>query len=474
MPARPDPLLVAKNMKEDHYFGAVGETQIHPAALVCLLVAVVLLFGLRRRYAFIPLLVASLFIPLSQEVMVAGLHLTISRILLLFAWIRLLKTRHEEGRSGMRWTRLDTVFLAYCLVNAVAYFILWGEFGALVNRLGFLYNALGIYFFMRFFVRDFRDLQTLTKTFAWVLIVLAVFMLNEQATRYNAFSIFGGVPPVTELRGDKLRSQGPFAHPLLAGTVGAALFPLILSLWWQGRKSRKLALIGSLAAAVVAIASMSSTPLLALMAGIFALLMWPMRRQLRWFRWATAAALLTLHLVMKAPVWALISRIDLTGSSSSYHRYELVNQFILRFSEWWLVGTRNTSAWGWDMWDTINSYVAAGTDGGLLTFLLFIAVIAVAFQQLGVARKRAGIDFERARLLWGLGAMLFVHSVAFFGIGYFDQSSILWYTGLAMIGTAVTLKVPLLKAAPAAENPAHSFDCYAQPAYQSESRFAGL
>ena len=67
--------------------------------------------------------------------------------------------------------------------------------------------------------------------------------------------------------------------------------------------------------------------------------------------------LVTLHLVMKAPVWALLARIDLTGSSSGYHRYVLIDQCISRFSEWRLIdigrprhgvgicGTQSTPMW---------------------------------------------------------------------------------------------------------------------------------
>jgi hypothetical protein len=36
-------------------------------------------------------------------------------------------------------------------------------------------------------------------------------------------------------------------------------------------------------------------------------------------------------------------------------------------------------------------------------------------------------------LLWGVGATLFSNAVAFVGIWYFDQSSLIWYTLLAMI-----------------------------------------
>ena len=103
------------------------------------------------------------------------------------------------------------------------------------------------------------------------------------------------------------------------------------------------------------------------------------------------------------------------------------------------MGTRGTSSWGWDMWDTINSYVAAGTEGGVVNFLLFIALFVVAFRQLGRARKRAVEDPALQRLTWVLGTLLFAHAVAFFGIAYFDQSQFIWYTELAMIAAAVSL-----------------------------------
>jgi len=433
-----------------HYFGAPGQTEVQPGALVILFVAILLLFVLPRRYAFIPLLVAAVFIPAQQVIIVADLHLTLTRILIGCAWGRVLWMRFVQGGPPMpRWQPLDTPIVAYYVVGIFTFFLLWGEAGAMVNRLGALYNALGIYFFMRYVLRDARDLDRLAKTLAWVLVVVAVFMTIEQATGRNLFSIFGGVNEFTEIRDGKLRSQGPFIHPLTAGAVGATLFPLMFGLWWQGRKNgrgrnRATALLGATAAAVMAVTSMTSTSLAVLAAGIFGLCMWPLRRHLRWIRWGTVAALVGLNIVMKAPVWALISRIDLTGSSSSYHRYQLIDQFIRRFGEWWLVGTQNTVNWGWDMWDTINYYVSAGTQGGLIGLILFVSILAIGFRSLGKARKAWASEPETARRMWVLGTVLFAHAVAFFGIEYFDQSSFLWLAELAMIATAVSLR----KAAP--------------------------
>ncbi len=55
---------------------------------------------------------------------------------------------------------------------------------------------------------------------------------------------------------------------------------------------------------------------------------------------------------MKAPVWALIQRITIFGGNSGYHRYELINQAILHFWEWFLVGTKNPSSLGVTKWAT--------------------------------------------------------------------------------------------------------------------------
>jgi hypothetical protein len=125
----------------------------------------------------------------------------------------------------------------------------------------------------------------------------------------------------------------------------------------------------------------------------------------------------------------------LTGSSSGYHRYQLVDQFIRRFSDWWLLGTNGNAKWGWDMWDLANQYVAVGETSGLLPFVCFLATIIFGFQQIGRAR-RAAPDRKSELFLWALGAALFSNVVAFFGISYYDQTIVAWYLLLAMIPAA--------------------------------------
>lgn len=428
-------------METTSFFGAGGATDISWATLALALIAVLLIFILPRPRAIVPLLLVSILVPIQQQVVIAGIHLPISRLLILAACIRVIATG-TKGRNQLipSWSKIDSIFVAYCVANVITYFILWGEIGALINRLGFLYNSLGMYFLVRHFVRSRADLDRMTKVLILGFTVVAVGMVIEQATGRNYFSVLGGVPLDSVVRDGKIRAQGCFVHPLTAGAIGATLLPLAIGQWWQERTAQLAAVLGICAAVTVSFTSRSSTPLLVLAAGFLAFSLWPLRRYLARLRLAILFVLILLHIIMKAPVWALIARIDLTGSSSGFHRYILLDQFIRRFGEWWLIGTRSTATWGWDMWDSIDSYVSAGTSGGVMNFVLFVAVIVVSFRQLRKARRIAASDVALGKRCWVLSALLFSHAIAFFGIAYFDQSQFVWFAELGMISTAVLLK----------------------------------
>jgi hypothetical protein len=263
-------------------------------------------------------------------------------------------------------------------------------------------------------------------------------MLNEQRTGQNVFGMFGGhrsdgLPlSVSSVRDGKIRAEGPFRIYLDAGVFGATLLPLFLWLW-QERKSRSTAAVGIIASTIMAWASSSSTPLMAYAGTVVALALWGFRNQMRPIRWALVAALVALHLVMKAPVWALIARVDLTGSSSGYQRFQLIDQSIRHFGDWWLVGARDYDTWGWSLWDLTDQYVLCAIQGGLATLALFIAMIAWGFQKVGRARKLVKGDRKQEWRLWCLGAALFAYVLAFFGIGMGSQMQVAWFALFAII-----------------------------------------
>jgi hypothetical protein len=116
----------------------------------------------------------------------------------------------------------------------------------------------------------------------------------------------------------------------------------------------------------------------------------------------------------------------------------LIDQCIRHFWDWWLIGVKDTSVWGWDMWDTANQYVGTCDNSGLLAFLLFLATLVYGFKFLGRARRAVEPYKKSALFVWAIGAALFANVVAFFGISYWDQTMVSWYALLAMI-SAVAL-----------------------------------
>lgn len=421
---------------EEHtpkFGGGAAGTILHPAVLVAMLLAIVLFFVLPRKYVIVPVLVSMFLIPFGQQFVVGGIHLFVCRIVILAAFIRALSSKVPKQKSSYAggWNSIDTAFAYYVVVTTVATMMLYPDAGALINQVGYLWDYLIGYLLLRSLIRDEKDTFLTIKCFAGLMVVLAAAMVFEQMKMVNLFGLLGGVAPVPEVREGKIRSQAVFQHALTAGTFAATAIPLFFLLWKNG-KAKLLSIVGVVAATVMTLTTQTSTSLLTYAAGIGAVFLWPIRKKMKFVRWGLAAVLVGLHLAMKAPVWFLIARIDLTGSSSSYHRAELIDQFVNHFSSWWLIGTKDAATWGWDMWDAQNMYVSVGEAGGLAALVFYILVITRSFGRLGDARKRAK-DKKQEWFLWFLGAALFANVVAFFGVNYFDQSRMAWFALVAMI-----------------------------------------
>lgn len=419
-------------------FGGGHETQVHPIIVVAMFVAGALIQFLPRKRAIIPFLAAALLIPTDQMLLVGPFHFWMLRLLIAFGCVPMLLRRVPGTRifsGGVNG--LDMAVILWAAFTAIATVALWQDAAAFNNQMGLLYTVFGIYFFLRSFIRDDEDVLRAIRTLAYVSAVIALIMLTEQFSHRNPYALLGGSRAWTRetlmVREGGLRAMGPFQHPILAGTFGAISLPLYIALWFKDRNARVSAMVGVLAATTITFTTESSTPVLAYVGGIFALFLWPLRKHMRVTRWGLSTVPIGLHLVMKAPVWALIARIDLIGASSSYHRYMLVDQCIRHFGDWWLVGVKETASWGWDMWDLANQYVAVAATSGLLPLIFFAAILTFGFKYLGNARKAAEGEPRQELFIWAFCAALFANCVAFFGISFFDQTMVSWYLLLAMI-----------------------------------------
>jgi len=411
---------------------------VHPIILIAVLIAGVLVcFGSRNK-ALAAFLAGAMLIPMDQILLIGPLHFPMLRVLIVFGAIQMLRAKFSGADLlGGGWNKIDLAMVVLTIFTALDGILLYRESAAVIFQLGNLYSAFGAYFLLRFLIRDEADVLRAVRTFAWITMVVAAIMSYEQATGKNPYYAYLGGAHASWFassmeRGGKLRAIGCFGHPILAGTFGAISLPLFAGLWWRDRKSRILAAMAIAGGTIIALAANSSTALLGYAGGLIALAFWPMRKWMRPVRWIIVITLVSLHIVMKAPVWHLISRIDVTGSSSSYQRYQLINQCVLHFSDWWLIGTKSYADWGWGMWDLSNQYVGTADTGGLIPLLAFLAVIVFGFKYIGRARRMAP-QRQQELFAWAIGAALFTNVVAFFGIGYFDQTIVAWYALLAII-----------------------------------------
>jgi hypothetical protein len=445
--------------------GGANQTILHPLVLVGMLIAIVLIIVLPRKYVIVPLLAITFLVPFGQELLIGGLHFFVYRIVVLATSLRILFSMFSapEGAFGGRLDGLDKLFVLWAVSRACAAVLLFMQQGAVIYQMGFLLDAIGGYFILRFLIREDEDIYRTIRVFAALAVVISGCMLYEKLFGVNVFGFLGGIPSDPQVRGGSIRAQGPFQHSILAGAFGATLLPLFYLLWKTG-ESRVLAVAGAAGSTIMMATTASSTPVLAYASGLAAILCWPLRHHMRVIRWGIVTMLVALHLVMKAPVWFLIQRIDIIGGSSGSHRAELVNYFIIHFRDWWLLGTKENSSWGYHMWDLANQFVFEGQTGGLVAFACFIAVICVCFSRIGRARKDQEGDRFREWYFWLLGCALFSHLVAFFGISYFDQTRVSWFAVLAIISAATA---PYLAVKKVSEHAPRSRYLPLKPAYSA-------
>jgi hypothetical protein len=415
------------------YSGTNNLTLIHPVGLFAVVVLGICVILLPRRWSILPLLIVACFIPTAQRLVVFGLDFNFLRLLVLFGMTRLVIRKESQCFS---WNPIDITLLLWVVSSTLIYTVQVGTLSALINRLGFGFDAFGMYYLFRCLVREWSDVDTIVLGCIVISLPIVVFFILENRTGRNLFSLFGGVPEITSMRDGRLRCQGAFSHAILAGCFWAALMPLVAARWWRSAKDKAWAVVGLITSLIVVICCASSTPVFGILCGVIGGIMFYTRRYMRQIRWGILLALISLHIVMKAPVWHLISRVSAVGGSTGWHRYNLINQAVNHFGEWCFMGCPEgrVVSWGVSDGDVTNQYILEGIRGGLLTMVLFFCIISLAFQAVGRMWRRYR-DPYRIALSWAMGVSLFIHCMNFIGVSYFGQIHIIWYLLLAIIGS---------------------------------------
>lgn len=410
-------------------------TTVHPIGLTALVLLGIFTFLIPRRHALLPLLVLLCFIPGAQRIVLGGLDLTFIRLLIFVGCIRLL-LRGEY--TGLRWMATDSLMIAWTIVSITVFTIQQLDHSAgFTFRAGVAVDTLGGYFFCRATIRTWSQLVRSFRVLAFLAVPVAALFLVEMSTQRNLLAVFGGVPEITAIREGRLRCQGAFAHPILAGCFWASLFPIFVSLG-RARGFLSIYSVASCCALIGVLASGSSTPAMAVIFAAVGLCFYPLRFWMRHIQLAILFTAIALHVVMKGPVWSLIAKVNVFSGSTGYHRFLLIDAAIRHFGEWWLVGLPSTEHWGWFMTDVANEYVLEAVRGGIWSLSLFVAMIVMSFLYIG--RWVRTLEGHRDTIIaWGLGVSVFVHCTSFIGVSYFGQLILLWNLTLAFATVSGTL-----------------------------------
>jgi hypothetical protein len=377
---------------------------------------------------------------MGQALVIGGAQFYVLRILVVFSFIRIFMRKEIREFGGLN--TIDKLFFASGIVSMIAGYLQERTFHEVIARIGIGIDTYGIYFVMRSYIGTLEDIKFNIRVILFLFIPVMVLMMIEKTTMHNFFSIFGGVPDISAIREGKLRAQGPFAHPILAGTAAASMVPLFVALISEPSFSRKVyGIAGVFAMLVIVLCTASSGPIMTFMCALIGIGFWRFRNRMRTVRWLVIIAIVLLEASMKSHFWYILAKIDIVGGSTGFHRADLITSALNHLNEWWLYGTNYTRhwmptgvTWSKNHTDITNQYIAQGVKGGLLQMSIFIAILVYCFKYVGrILRVHSESPFTDQLVIWSLGAVMFTHIITFFSVSYFDQIIVFLYSVVGMI-----------------------------------------
>lgn len=384
-----------------------------------------------------------LYLTQQQQVQILGFNLFAIRFVELAGFIRVM-SRQEFSFS--RLNGIDRIFLLLYFYTTVVFLLRSRvDYG---YQIGIAVDAFLCYFTFRGLIGGIEDFKWILRAFLFLLVPYVAVVLFESFTSHNLFSILGSEEITDALwsRNGRPRCVGSFRNPSLLGTLGATLLPLYLGLWFS-KAYRKFASLGILLCLLIVWASNSGSPTNTAAIGVVGWLFWKARRQMRLLRRMLLFAIVSLALVMRAPIWYLPAKVSALSGGDGWHRSYLMDIAFQNIDQWWLAGMPMLDTQDWFPYvigitgaaDITNQYLSFGISAGVLAILLFFVLLIRVFKQLGTAlalsRSSEHPSKESEYLIWGLGVMLVGHLFNWLGITYFDQSYVIWFMQLAAIST---------------------------------------
>jgi hypothetical protein len=406
---------------------------------ILILTLVVVIFA-PRRWAVLGMMAGVLYITQGQKIDVFGFNLYAHRFLEMAGFGRVIIKR-EISSGGLN--KIDRALILLYFYTTVVYLIRSNEPEA--YQIGLAVDASLCYFSFRGLIRDMDDFRWFLRSFVFLLVPYLILVSIEGITGDNPFTVMG--VPEHLFRGGKIRCIGSFRHPDLLGTLGASFLPLYIGLALAKIKPTR-ALVGIVVCISIVLASNSGLPIACAATGLVGWMLWPLRRKMFLVRGGLLVLVIFLAIFMKAPIWYLPAKISSLTGGGGFHRSYLMEMAIRDFDKWWLAGIPIKETAGWFPYtlkisggaDITNQFLSFGISAGLGAVALFILILVLSFKRIGkaleVVRSRSS---ECEMILWGLGVMLSIHIVNWFGVSYFDQINVVWFLQLAAISSILEI-----------------------------------
>ena len=413
---------------------------MNPLGALILAVLVFLVLGATRRVALLAMMAGVLYLTQGPQINVLGLNLFAVRFLELAGFVRVM-ARHEFSFRQLNGIDRALIWL-YGYITVV--FLLRSTEGV-AYQIGMFTDAFLCYFAFRGLLGDMEDFCWFLRAFVILLVPYTLLVLIESVTGHNPLSILGGITGGSVwLRHGFPRCFGSFRQPDTLGMFAASFLPLYIGLACIIRERRR-AVLGICLCIALVVVSNSGGAASGAAVGLLCWGLWRFRMSMRMVRWSIVGMIAVSGMVMKAPIWYIFQHVSSITGGDGWHRSYLIDVTYKHIGQWWLAGMPINETSDWFPYqnaatasaDITNLFVAFGLTAGLGAIALFILLLTRAFSRLGsalaIVRSPSCESGENEFMLWGLGVMLTVHIINWFGITYFDQMYVVWFMQLAAI-----------------------------------------
>jgi hypothetical protein len=407
----------------------------------------VLVIALRPQYALAAYIAGLLWYPGYLAVSVGTIDILVGRFVVAVLLLRCLCD--DRIRRKFTWCYLDTFVALGMIVFVVPYFITSDQplSSTIENRGGFLMDTWCAYLAARLIVTSRARLVSVIKCVGVVLIPLAVLGVIESVTRWRPFFPLFRYSPwfregaggfASEERFGFARAVGPFSQAILFGSDFAMFLPLIYYLRYEKGDWHSLAYVLSATALVGALSSMSSGPLVMVMAVVFCLIMERYKKWVKPMFMFLIFSCIFIGIASNRPFYHVMASWANPLGGAGWHRAKLIDLAIDHFHEWWEVGYgMEDPGWGPELGmgftDVTNEFILAGVRYGILGIIALCLILVAAFRGL-ISTYRRLTNPAMKSLCWAFGSLLFSTVVCWMSVSFFGQLMPLFYCCLGMIG----------------------------------------